>query len=51
MGDEVRSSGNNTKPKKASLRNKMKKHNDSKAHQAGHKNVITEGEGDLEDLL
>ena len=33
MGDWVRSSGNNTKPKKASLRNKMKKHNDSKAHQ------------------
>ena len=34
MGDGVRSSGNNTKTKKASLRNKMKKHNDSKAHQA-----------------
>ena len=34
MGDEVRSSGNNTKTKKASLRNRMKKHNDSKAHQA-----------------
>ncbi|KAI0219484.1 hypothetical protein LSAT2_028990 [Lamellibrachia satsuma] len=34
MGDEVKSSGNNTKTKKASLRNRMKKHNDSKAHQA-----------------
>ena len=34
MGDGVRSSGNNTKTKKASLRNKMKKHNYSKARQA-----------------
>ena len=39
MGDGVRSSGNNTKTKKASLRNTMKKHNDSKAHQAAKRTL------------